>query len=389
MRFCIFTICIFVFNSFALHAADEAAELRKKLYTVKVNVDAENKPFEEVLAATCEQARIKLTIDPTPLEKGRILPTVCFYASQIELNTALHWIAASGGMDFTVTRNGIFAARDAALYKNNLITKTYELRDLTKYTGSMVAPPGGGIGEIQTIASYVELLRSYSTIDNFYGDFGTKIEYGPMQKDTTQDLIVTNLPERHDEVATFLAAARESLRLPLGVSISTERLDREVWQADLRKKLQTKITLKIDAKPMPQAAIAIARAAKVPLFHMQWPNKTDIPTVTQDFKDVTAEQALKAILPPNKWRWVLSHQVVLLEDTGSQPFRAETRIYNVSRLREPVDTIEENMRKKVKPDSWDFGRIMSSSNHKIMFIQQTPEVHDLVKAYLKTLPTKN
>ena len=74
----------------AAPATDETAELRKKLQSVKVNVDAQGKPFEEVLAAICDQAKMKLTIDPTPLEKGMLIPRMTFVASSCELGTALY-----------------------------------------------------------------------------------------------------------------------------------------------------------------------------------------------------------------------------------------------------------------------------------------------------------
>ena len=295
-------------------------------------------------------------------------------------------------MDFTLTKQGVLAGRLNWLCKDRMLTKSYDIRELRKVIAPKVLQ--NGFIEFAESPAYEELLQKYSNIENFYEKGGPTVETVFTQKEGNVAITVTNLPEKHDDVARYLAAEREALRTTLDVSISTERVDPFIWRAELRKKLQAKITLKFDKTPISEAVAAVARASKIPLviqhdgLEFTALKHPDPPAVTQDFKDVTVEQALDTLLKPLKMKWELYKQVILVSQEGSNPFRGEMRIYNLSRLREPLNTIDEKLRKAVVPDSWDFGRTLKLTNNSLLYVYQTPELHEKVKAFLKTQPTK-
>jgi hypothetical protein len=375
MRLFALLLLALVFN---VHAAAESAELRKKLKTTRVTMDFAAVPCDEAIKSLCTLHKINYKLDP---ESKASTHKFSFNAQQCELGVTLNWLARAAGVRMVIQKNGLAFGNSIAFYRENLVKTTYDVKDLSQ----LVKRTTGAFTLFLNGPDYERWIsdQCYGYVD-LDPAFGCGIEL-KKANEIVESLVVSQLPEVHEGVTALLAAMREAKRAPLGVAVLTGPSS-EVWRAELQKKLQTKISIQSKGKLIDDAMAFIAGQTKLSIG--RGPLNAPLPVIELDLKDVTIAQVLDSATKQSNTEWVVADQMILVcnKKMSESYVFMEPRIYNTSRLREPLSNVFHDVMEKVKMHS-DGGEDFSE-NFDLLFFRQPPEVQEKIKAYMKSQPTK-
>lgn len=377
MRLFALLLLALVFN---VRAADESAELRRKLKTTKVTMDFSAMPCDEAIKSLCTLHKINYKLEPEAKASSN---KFSFNAQQCELGLVLGWHSRAAGVRMVVRKDGLAFGNSVAFYKEHVVKTNYDVRDLSQ----LVKRTTGAFTIFLNGPDYERWIG-----EQCYGNlaldpaFGCGIEL-KKANEIVESLEISQLPDVHERIAALLAAMREAKRAPLGVAILTGPSS-DAWRAELQKKLQTKISIQSKGKLIDDALAFIAGQTKLSIG--RGPLDAPLPVIELDLKDVTIAQVLDSATKQSNTEWAIGEQVIVVSNKkmSESVLYLEGRIYNTSRLRDPLTNVLDAVDKKLAADGPWVGGEQFSENFDLLYFRKTPETHEKIKAFLRAQPTK-